>query len=50
MLYYVSEKAFRSGDGTKERPFKKIGDAVLLAARTRPKYIGGCRAVYDDDL
>ena len=29
---------------------KKIGDAVLLAARTRPKYIGGCRAVYDDDL
>ncbi len=27
-----------------------IGDAVLLAARTRPKYIGGVRAVYDDDL
>lgn len=27
-----------------------IGDAILLAARTRPKYIGGVRAVYDDDL
>lgn len=26
-----------------------IGNAVLLAARTRPKFIGGCRAVYDKD-
>ena len=26
----------------------KIGEAVLLAARTRPKFIGGCRAVYDE--
>ncbi len=25
-----------------------IGDALLLAARTRPKFIGGCRAVYDE--
>ena len=25
-----------------------IGQAILLAARTRPKFIGGCRAVYDD--
>lgn len=24
-----------------------IGKAILLAARTRPKYIGGCRAVYE---
>ncbi len=24
-----------------------IGNAILLAARTRPKYIGGCRAVYE---
>ena len=24
-----------------------IGDAILLAARTRPKYIGGCRAKYE---
>lgn len=27
-----------------------IGEAVLLAARVRPKFIGGSRAVYDDDL
>lgn len=26
---------------------KKIGEATLLCARTRPKFIGGCRAVYD---
>ena len=25
-----------------------IGGAILLAARTRPKFIGGCRAVYPD--
>lgn len=28
----------------------KIGEAHLVAARTRPKYIGGSRAIYDDDL
>lgn len=27
-----------------------LGNAVLLAARTRPKFIGGCRAVYDQQL
>lgn len=27
-----------------------IGSAILLAARTRPKYIGGSRAVYDELL
>ena len=27
-----------------------IGHAALVAARTRPKFIGGCRAVYDDKL
>ena len=27
-----------------------IGNAILLAARTRPKYIGGERAHYDDKL
>ena len=27
-----------------------IGMAHIAAARTRPKYIGGSRAVYDDDL
>lgn len=26
-----------------------IGEAILLAARTRPKYIGGSRAVYPDE-
>ena len=29
---------------------KQIGEANLLAARTRPKYIGGCRAQYDEKL
>ena len=28
----------------------RIGEAVLLAARTRPKYIGGVRAHYDETL
>ena len=29
---------------------KHIGEAILLAARVRPKFIGGDRAVYNDDL
>lgn len=29
---------------------KSIGEAPLTAARTRPKFIGGCRAIYDDRL
>lgn len=29
---------------------KNIGAALLLAARTRPKFIGGERAHYDEDL
>lgn len=28
----------------------RIGEAHINAARTRPKYIGGSRAVYDDSL
>ena len=28
----------------------KIGEAMVIAARTRPKFIGGVRAVYDEDL
>lgn len=28
----------------------RIGEAMVLAARTRPKFIGGCRAVYDEEL
>lgn len=27
-----------------------IGSAMLLAARTRPKFVGGVRAVYDESL
>ena len=27
-----------------------IGNAILLAARTRPKFIGGVRAFYNDNL
>ena len=29
---------------------KKIGKAIIIAARTRPKFIGGARAVYDENL
>lgn len=29
---------------------KQIGQASVVAARTRPKFIGGIRAVYDDRL
>lgn len=29
---------------------KQIGEAPLICARTRPKFIGGSRAVYDDTL
>lgn len=28
----------------------KIGNATVLAARSRPKFIGGVRAVYDENL
>ena len=28
----------------------QIGEATVLAARTRPKFIGGVRAVYDEKL
>lgn len=28
----------------------KIGNATVLAARSRPKFIGGARAVYDESL
>lgn len=28
----------------------KIGEANIIAARTRPKFIGGIRAVYNEDL
>lgn len=28
----------------------RIGEALVVAARTRPKFIGGIRAVYDDAL
>lgn len=29
---------------------KSIGSALLTAARVRPKFVGGSRAVYDDNL
>ena len=28
----------------------RIGEALVVAARTRPKFIGGVRAVYDEEL
>lgn len=31
-------------------PQKKIGDAFVASARTRAKFIGGARAVYDEKL
>ena len=29
---------------------KRIGEANVVCARTRPKFIGGARAHYDEDL
>lgn len=29
---------------------RKIGEAIIIAARTRPKFTGGERAVYNDNL
>lgn len=29
---------------------RRIGDALLIGARTRPKFVGGSRAVYDETL
>ena len=29
---------------------KQIGEAPIICARTRPKFVGGSRAVYDDQL
>ena len=31
MIYYVDANAFRDGDGSKERPFRHIGDAAKIA-------------------
>ncbi len=31
MIYYVDAKAFRDGDGSRERPFKRINDAAQAA-------------------
>lgn len=31
-------------------PIKKIGNAPIVCARTRPKFVGGIRAKYNDDL
>ena len=28
----------------------RIGEALVVAARTRPKFIGGSRAVYDEEM
>lgn len=28
----------------------RIGEAMVVAARTRPKFVGGARAVYNEDL
>ncbi|MDY6309486.1 MAG: DUF436 family protein [Oribacterium sp.] len=29
---------------------KKIGEANIICARRRPKYVGGQRAIYDESL
>ena len=28
----------------------RIGAAMIIAARTRPKFIGGIRAIYDEEM
>jgi uncharacterized protein YwlG (UPF0340 family) len=29
---------------------RKIGEASIICARRRPKFVGGSRAVYNEDL
>ena len=29
---------------------RKIGEAPIICARRRPKYVGGARAIYDESL
>jgi len=29
---------------------RKIGEALLICARRRPKFVGGSRAIYNEDL
>ena len=29
---------------------KTVGNAIILAARTRPKFIGGVRANYNEEM
>ena len=29
---------------------RTIGEAIVIAARTRPKFIGGERAIYNEEL
>ena len=31
MIYYVSASAYRDGDGSQARPFKRINDAARIA-------------------
>ena len=33
-----------------EKAKVKSGNMVVVAARTRPKFIGGIRAAYDDEM
>lgn len=30
--------------------YNRIGEATIIAARTRPKFIGGIRAIYDENM
>ena len=41
MFYFVSQKSNVSGDGTKERPFRTIGEAANLAMPGDTVVIGG---------
>ena len=40
MMWYVNAKAGRDGNGSKEMPFKRIGDAAKVSTITNAVYWG----------
>ncbi len=48
MIYYVDANAKRAGDGSKDRPFKKIGEAAALAMPGDEVIV--CPGIYREDV
>ena len=49
-LSEIREQSAKAAEQVCEAAKLKIGEAVLLCARRRPKFVGGSRAVYNEKL